>query len=456
MAGSALQFVPAPVALRAESETWPRPPYAWYVVTVLVLIYAFATLDRVAIGLMVEPIKADLGISDTQVGLLQGFAFAVFYALFGIPIGILVDRRRRVRLLAASLALWSFATIGCGLATSFLAIFIARVGVGAGEAAAIPASSSLIADLFPPEKRSKAFGVFLVGSSIGTALAYVTGSVAIAMAPQVRALSPALSAMPDWQIVFFVIGIPGALLSLLLLATVREPARRETKNIVGKFSFAPMLRILAVNRRAYAGVMGSAVLNVLMVAAQVGWLPSFFIRVHGWTASEVGTRIGLLAFPFAASSAITAGWLIAWLYRRGRIDAPLFVILGQSLAWGIFGPMMTLTPSATLSLVFFVCNMAFGVWASVAALAALSQITPNELRGQIIALYMVAYGLVALTAGGLFVGLLNDHLFTGPAGVGKSLALVDAGAGAGAMLLVVWGLPAFRRAAEQAKTWSGG
>jgi len=148
-------------------------------VGILVLAYALAVVDRIAIGLLVEPIKADLHISDTQMGLLQGLAFAVFYSLFGLPLGVLVDRWKRVDVLAMGIFVWSAATAACGFARSYAMLFVGRIGVGAGEATVTPAASSLIADLFHPNERSRAYGVFMVGGAIGTALSYVVGSGAI-------------------------------------------------------------------------------------------------------------------------------------------------------------------------------------------------------------------------------------------------------------------------------------
>ena len=448
------QVAVAPPAAIAP-PAWPSRRYAWYVVAVLLITYAFAVVDRIAIGLLVEPIKADLGISDTQVGLLQGFAFALFYSLFGLPMGILVDRWRRVRLLSLSLAAWSIATISCGLASTFGMIFLGRIGVGAGEASVTPASSSIISDLFRPEQRARAFGVFMVGGSIGTAAAYVLGSAAIRNADRIRALTPLLSDLRDWQIVFFSIGLPGVLLSLLVLLTVREPLRRDRISASGRLSLGPTLALLRQNRRAYLCLMIGAVLNTLVVNAQIGWLPTLFIRVHGWKASDVGTTLGLLGLPCGVSSALSAGFVMSWLYKRGRIDAPIFAVLTQSLVWATFGTMTALAPSAALSLVAYACTSLVSIWASTAAVTGLSQITPNEMRGQVVALYMVMTGLVALTLGGLSVGLLSDHVFTAPCGVAPSLAVVYLSCGVVSAVLLLYGRAAFAVAAERARVWTG-
>lgn len=438
----------------SEPVAWPNPKYAWYVVFILVLTYAFAILDRISIGLLVEPIKKDLGISDTQVGLIQGLAFAIFYSAFGLPMGILVDRWKRVKLLSASLAVWSLATVACGLATSFVGLFTSRVFVGAGEASVTPASSSIISDLFRPEQRAKAFGVFMVGGSLGTAGAYLIGAFAIKATDSIRALNPLFSALRDWQIVFLLIGLPGVLLALLVVLTVREPLRREQAQAVTKFSLGPVWAFVKTRPLAYVSIMGATVLNVLVVNAQIGWAPTLFIRVHEWTAAQTGTTLGLVGLPCGIFSALSAGWFMAWLYRKGRLDAPIFAVMGQSIAWATTGVMIALAPTPQLALVAYGVTNLFSIWASTGVITGLSQITPNELRGQIIAIYMVINGLLSLTVGAVSVGLLTDHVFTAPTGVSPAMAVVYFLGGAGALVLLLVGRKAFKAAALQAKAWT--
>jgi len=423
-------------------------------VALLVLTYAFAIIDRVAIGLLVEPIKADLKISDTEMGLLQGLAFALFYSLFGFPLGFLVDRWRRVRVLALSLTTWSLATVGCGLASSFSALFVSRTLVGAGEAGVTPASSSLIADLFPPSQRAKAFGVFMLGGSIGTAAAYVAGALAIDAADDLKAALPLLGGLRDWQIVFLMIGAPGLALAALMSLTLDEPQRRDLAGPVPRRSLRPVWDFLKTNSRAVGTVMASGVLNNMVVNAQILWLPTLFIRVHEWEASATGTTLGLLGFPCGVVSALSAGWLMTKLYERGRIDAPIFPIIVQSAAWLSFGTLTALAPSPGLALVAYAASSLASIWATTAVLTGLSQITPNELRGQVIAVYMVTTGLVSLTLGGVSVGLLTDNLFVGPQGVSPALACVYAVGGGASLLILAWGRRAFARSATAAKAWS--
>jgi len=444
---------PEPAA--ADVVAWPSRGHAWYVVGLLVLAYALAVVDRIAIGLLVEPIKADLHISDTQMGLLQGLAFAVFYSLFGLPLGVLVDRWKRVDVLAMGIFVWSAATAACGLARSYAMLFVGRIGVGAGEGTVTPASSSLIADLFRPNERSRAYGVFMVGGAIGTALSYVVGSGAILMASTLRDWSPGLfGGYADWQLAFIVMGAPGILLALLVNFTLREPMRRDVVDAGQAFSLTPIFRQLRSNWAAYLAIMGGTVLNVMVVNAQIAWLPTMFIRAHGWTAAQVGATLGMLGFPAGTFSALSAGVVLSWLSARGRTDGPILVVMLQALVWAVFGTIKSLTPDTTIALGAHVVTSLFAIWAVTAALAGLNQITPNQFRGQITAIYTLFTGLVGVTIGPLMVGLLSDHVFPGPKGLQPSLATMYAVGGIGGVLLLLAARKSYSDAVIRARSWT--
>lgn len=435
---------------------WAKPAYAWYVLILLVIAYAFAVVDRIIIGLLVEPMKADLGINDTQIGLLQGLAFAIFYTLFGLPMGVLVDRWKRVRLLAMGVFVWSAATVACGFAKTYPILFLSRIGVGAGESTVTPASSSIIADLFPPSQRPRAYGIFMVGGTIGTAMAYVLGAFAIVMAETLRETFPALLGnFRDWQIAFMAVGFPGVLLSILVITTIREPLRRDRLTKEGeKLSFKPVLAQLNTHRLAYLTLMGGAVLNVMVVNAQLAWLPSLFTRVHGWSSAQIGTTLGLIGLPCGGFSALSAGVILMWLNKRGRTDGPILLVMLQAIMWAIFGTIKCLAPDPTVALVAHAITSLFAVWSVTAALAGLNQITPNEMRGQVIALYMLMTGLVGVSLGPLMVGFLSDQVFSGPLALQPALACAYGFGGALAVALLITGRKAFSRSVDASKVWT--
>lgn len=426
------------------AQPWPSPRYAWFVVSLLVLAYAFGVVDRIVIGLLTQSIKADLSLSDTELGLIQGLAFSLFYAMFALPVGLLVDRWKRVPVLWSGVLIWSLATVACGFAGGFATLFLARVFVGAGESTTIPGSSSMIADYFPPAERARAYGVFNMGGSIGIGIAYLLGSIAIELAGSVQALAPdVLGAFRQWQIVFFLVGAPGILLALLMAVAIREPARRGGAPTTAKISLIPLWREMRTNRVALIAIMFGAVMNVMIVNAQLAWFPTLFFRVHEWTPAQVGKALALVGVPFGLFSAITAGWALSWLVKRGRDDGPILVMGLQCTVWAIFGPLKCFAPTPELALAGHVMTSLFATWAITAALTALNLVTPNQLRGQIVAVYMLLFAFAGVALGSVTVGVLNDRVFTGPTGVASSLALVCAAGGLIGIALLLHGRSAY-------------
>src|ERR1700723_2715558 len=224
----ATQSQSAGVAASSNSSPYPSSFAAWYSVAVLMLIYIFSFIDRSAISLIVEPMKRDLQISDTQIGILQGSAFALLYIFLGLPIARLSDRHSRRAIIAAGVFIWSIMATLCGLARTVMQLFVARIGVGVGEAALSPAAYSIITDSFPLSKLGKAFGVYNIGITIGAGVAFLVGGIVVAAVSHAGATYtlPVLGEVRAWQMVFIVTGAPGIVLPLLLL-TFPEPARRE-------------------------------------------------------------------------------------------------------------------------------------------------------------------------------------------------------------------------------------
>ncbi len=435
-----------------DATPWPAPRYGWFVVSLLVLAYAFGVVDRIVIGLLTQPIKADLQLSDTELGVIQGFAFSLFYALFALPVGLLVDRWKRVPVLWGGVLVWSLATVGGGFAGSFGLLFLARVFVGAGEATTTPASSSIIADYFPPAQRAKAYGVFAMGGSVGIGIAYLLGSVAIQVAAGLREAAPGLlGSFREWQIVFFVGGAPGILLALVMALAIREPTRRGGAPTTEKLSLLPLWREMRTNRLALLTIMLGTIMNVMIVNAQLAWFPTLFFRVHEWTPAQVGKALALVGVPFGLFSALTAGWVLTWLAKRGRDDGPVLVMGLQCAAWAIFGTLKCLAPTPQLSLAGHVATSLFATWAVTSALTALNQMTPNRLRGQVVAVYTLLTAFVGVALGSVAVGVLNDYVFTDAKGVAPSLALVCAVGGLSGIALLTYGRSAYLAAVQRGR-----
>jgi MFS family permease len=446
---------PAVVADGApEPAPWPNPVYAWYVVALLLLAYAFGVVDRIVMGLLVKPIKADLGLSDTEIGNIQGLAFALFNILFTLPLGVLVDRWKRVPVVWAGLALWSFATMACGLAKSYGSLFAARVVMGAGEATTNPGSSSLIADHFPPLQRPRAYGVFAMGGSVGIGLAYLLGSIAIGSATDLqRWLPQLLGGYAEWHLVFFMVGAPGVALAGLMWLTLREPVRRGAVTSPERLSLGPLWQELKVNRIALLAVMVGTIMNVMIINAQLAWFPTLFERVYHWVPARTATALAVLGLPLGLLSAVTAGWGLSAFARAGRRDGPLFIMLLQCASWAIFGTLKCLAPTPFISLGLHMLTSLTATWAFTAAFTALNDITPNQLRGQIVAVYSLFTALVGIALGPGLVGSLSDHVFTSPGGIAPSLAVINLAGGALGVLVLLLGRRGFVAAVARAAAW---
>jgi MFS family permease len=431
----------------ATEAPWPSRPYAWYVVAVLMVAYAFSIVDRIGLGLLVQPIEAELHITDSQMGLLQGVAFATFYSLFGLPIGLLADRFNRRALITAGVTVWSLATMACGLASGFTGLFLARLGVGAGEATLSPAGASVIADYFPPRERSKAYGVYAVGTSIGSGIAFLLVAAAIGWAGQLRTVYPQwLGALSSWKIVLLMLGAPGLLVAAIFALTVREPARRELPTATPGGLLAPLGRQLGRSKAVYFGVIAGTVMNFTGIYALIAWFPTYLIREHGMTAVEVGRLLGTFGVPCGIVSCLASGWVAAWLEKRGRADAAVLVALGGLVLFTVAGVAAALAPTGLLAVILY-CVLSLATnCAAVSVLTALNRITPNTLRGQVVAIFSLSTGLIAVSVGPLSVGLLTDHQF-GAHGVGKALAIVFAVTGVLGIALFALARPGYRKLA---------
>jgi MFS family permease len=418
----------------------------------LLFCYAFGIVDRNIIGLLLPYMKADLGLTDFQMGLLQGPAFGIFFAVAALPIGILVDRWRRVPVLWIGLLIWSMATLASGFLGTFAGLFIARMLVGAGEATITPASASTIADTFAPAQRGKAFGIYQAGGSVGLGIGYLLSAFALIFVADVQALWPSvLGAMRNWQVVFFLVGLPGLLLVVLIAVTMREPGRFGAAQQTPEVTLRPLLLEVRENWPALTAVIVATVMNVLIVNAKSAWFPSLFMRVHAWQPQDVGIALAAVGIPLGLFSCLTAGWVLAWLEKRGRRDGPMLVMLLQCAAWMVFGPLQSLASSPTATLIWHAGTALFATWCVTAAFTALSRITPNRLRGQVMAIYSVVFAFVGVSLGPPLVGYLNDSVFTAQAGVGSSLALVTGMIGLIGVLVSWFGRRAYTRAVERAE-----
>lgn len=440
--------VPAPATSAAEAD-WPSPMRAWWHVVVLTIAYVISFVDRTIISLLVEPIKADLGIDDTQVALLQGLAFGLCYAIMGFPLGWLADRRSRRGLIAAGASLWGLATAYCGMASTYAQLFLARVGVGVGEASLSPAALSTISDLFPRDKRGLPIGVYTMAVSLGSGLALILGGAVLSWISAMPPIAlPVLGILAPWQMAFVSVGLGGTILLLVLLATVREPARRGQVAIGDVQPSASIIRYMREHKaffsRHYAGV---AVYSVL-VSGVLAWAPTLFIRRFEWAASDVGFRYGLMFLVFGGLGTILGGALSSRLQRRGVKAAPVWVAgCGVTLV-APFMIIAGLIDDPWIALACFGPALLFFTSPGATAVQAIQDATPGHLRGRASAVYSFAVTLIGMSVGPLVVAFFTETVFRDPLAIGQSLALTAAICAPLSGLLILSGVRAFERTSE--------
>ncbi|KGE04513.1 spinster family MFS transporter [Pseudohaliea rubra] len=397
----------------------------WYAVGLLTVAYTFSYIDRQILSLMVGPIRADLGISDTQFSLLQGLAFAVLYTALGVPIAWLADRGNRRNLIAVGISVWSLATALCGLTRTFPTLFLARVGVGVGEAALSPAAYSMLTDMFPRERLGRAFGVYASGVFIGIGLSFILGAELLAFF-ELRGglLLPVLGTLRPWQAVFLSIGLPGLLLSLLVM-TLREPARPSRHRDLGRASFAMALQYFGSHWKVFVFHFSGFAMMTLLFNAIMSWAPEYLIRIHNVPRAEAGRALGIIAVIFGGSGIIAGGLLSDFLTRRGYRDAPLRASLAGAV---VLLPVAALTPlvSYPLTLLMFCPLLFFASFPFGPAALAIQLISPPNMRAQLSALYLFVVNLTGIGFGGTAVALFTDFVYQSDDRLHHAMATVGA------------------------------
>jgi MFS family permease len=420
-------------------------PYAWYVVGVLVLANACAFLDRMIMGLLVGPIRASLQINDTQFSLLAGLAFSVFYALMGIPLARLADAGSRRALITAGIVTWSAMTALCALARGFWSLFAARVGVGVGEATVTPAAFSLISDYFPTHLLGRASSVYMMGVTLGSGLAYMIGGSVVGLAERLGPIHlPFVGPMEAWQLTFVAAGLPGVLVAALM-RSVREPRRRGALHDVrGGVPLREVLHYASARRRAYGAHIFGTSLFVMVVYALNLWGPTYLIRVFGLSREQAGWACGVIMMLAGTAGLVVSGALADGLMRRGYADGFFRVILLADLAMLPF--VIALGSAGTLPVALAALTLAifFSAFQGGLAAGALQLMTPNQMRGQAVAVYLLVANLIGLGLGPTVVAACTDFVFHDDAAIGKSLALAAAILCPACALILYSGLGAIR------------
>jgi MFS family permease len=449
-------------AAAAHAVPYPSSGQAWYLVFTLLFFYIFSFIDRQIIALLVEPIKRDLQITDTQIGLLQGLSFAILYCTLGIPIGRLADRMNRKSIVAAGVVVWSIMATLCGLARNVTQLFLARIGVGVGEAALSPAAYSMITDAFPKEKLGRAFSVYNMGISIGSGVALLVGGLVVgAVSGEGKTFTlPLVGEVRAWQFVFIVTGAPGVLLPLLLLA-VREPVRRGliTMSSGGstgtsqKIPLKDVLRFMAANRHFYSLHFVAMAMFAMLGYAVGAWLPTVMARTYGVSPAVVGQVLGVSTLAINTIGIFLAGRVCDRLTARGVTDAPIIVCLVVAIAVVATSALPAFMPSAMLGMTMMcIAGLPFHGYVAMGPMA-VNQVTPNQMRAQVSAVYLFVVNLLGMGVGPALVPAISDYVLRDPQQIRWGLLIVVVGAGTFAAVLLWLARPVYRVKIAAAASW---
>lgn len=411
-----------------QSPAYPSPRYAWTVVAILSFAGVVSYIDRTIMNLLVGPIRADLGISDTQFSLLQGFAFSLFYAALAIPLARLSDTGNRKYVIIFGVICWSLATFASGLAGSFMLLFAARMFIGVGEATLTPGGYSLISDYFPKEKLSAAISVFTASSFLGSGVALIVGGALITYLTKIGPQDlPLLGTLKPWQMTFIAVSLP-SILVLALLAFVKEPMRRASVADVGATIKPASLKEVFAFMRTKARVIFAIYFGLTFLAAVLyavtSWVPEFLIRNFEWSPARVGQVFGPLIIVFGYSGMTAGGWICNKMVQRGVTDANLRLPMIAALLCMPFAIAFGIMPTSTLSLICLAPTLFFGAMPFGIGTAALPLISPNRMRAQIVAGYLFIANLLSYGLGPTAVTAFSDFALGGGNTLGTAFAYV--------------------------------
>jgi len=420
-----------------------------YLLFLLMAGYLLSFLDRQILVMLIAPISRDFGLSDTDFGLLYGFGFVTFYTVLGLIFGRLIDSANRTRTLAICIALWSLATIGCGLAANFTQLFAARMMVGIGEAALAPAAYSIIADIYPAERRGRAFAIYTMGMYLGAGLAFAVGGSLVQMLAGVETVTIAGIAVRSWQTAFFIAGLPGLVLAAALLLRPEPPrgAMAGDAALGGpeRASLGAFLRHYRARWRLYVAHNLGFGCHICFGYAITVWLPVMFMRVHHMPPAVAGLGFGLTLMVMGPAGAWLGSAVAEAMARRGARESQL-----SATAYACLAQLAAIAAATTIGATW----PAFAFGAVAIALigfpaglnaASLQLITPPVLRGQAGGLFILIGNFLGLGLGPLVVALLTDKVFGRPDAVGQSLMLVGLVVLPLGAALLFWGSRLFGR-----------
>ena len=423
-------------------------PRAWITLAILISASILSFIDRQVLSFMVAPIKADLGLSDIQISLLQGVAFAAFYAVAAIPIGALMDRTNRVRLLALGITLWSVMTAAGGFAQNFVHLFAARVGVGVGEATLGPAAHSMIADLFPRHRLPFAMSVYALGVAVGVGIGYAAGGVLVAHFVAAGPLNLAvLGLIKPWQVVFLLVGLPGLGVALLIRLVAHDPPRRQTSQAHDTSDVTGFLR---AHWRVLVPLVAAICCFTATSFATLSWAPELLRRQWHLPADRAGLLLGGLMVLGPLPGGLACGAIAERLTRRGDPAGGPLVMAIAALVASPFIALACVSHVASTALGAMVVPMLVAQCYVGLAPAAVQGLTPPAMRARIAALYLLITSLFGMSVGPFMVAWITDRVLADESRLGLALGITAAGFNFMGAILMFCARPAYRRAVSRA------
>ena len=396
----------------------------WYVVFLLTIASTLSFIDRQILNVMIGPIKRDLGgLSDTEISLIIGLAFSAVYSLTTLPLARIADRYSRRNVIAAGIFSWSAMTALAGMANSFWTLFVARMGVGVGEASLGPATQSILADYFEQHRLPLAYGIVAAAPFIGTGLANIVGGPLIDyLEARPLIVMPVFGEMYSWQTVLVVVGLPGILLALLMF-TIKEPERKgASAERTEGYSYRELWQFCHTRRKYLTYHFIGYLCLSIQGFAFLTWIVEFFVRIHGWTRTEIGLTYGGIALIVGIMGSIGAGYYAGFWLAKGRADAPMRLAFYGTIGLGPLAVIMPLVSNDWLAIAIIIPITFFMAMPPGLSNAALQAISPNRLRGQMIAVYLICVSFLSYLFAPLIIGLMNDYVFGREDAIGLSLS----------------------------------
>ena len=432
-----------------EARTYPPLKSGYYGVAVMTLAQVFAFIDRQIPAMLIEPIKMDFGLSDSQIALLGGAAFSIFYAVMALPIGYAVDRINRTYVLGTGIFIWCLMTALAGIANTFAKLFGARIGVAVGEAVMAPTSVSLVSDYFPEDKQGKPLGIITSGVYIGIGITLLGGGFLIDYLTEIDGMTlPIFGYLKPWQATFMLVGIPGLLIALAAFFML-EPERVVPKVEEAKEQTTVVFPHLLVHKRTLLPMFLGLIFMSLIFYSFTFWAPTMMVRSYGLSLSEIGLILGMITIISSISGTIIAGVVVDYLRNKGYKDAPVRTAMFTSL---LALPPIALAPfmeSIVVSWILIALYLFFISSFAPLGLLAVSGVSSGRLKGQLAAIHaflMMAFGL---SIGPQLTAFFTDFIFQDTSKLGWSISLTAVMVLPLSSLFFWFSLPRYRDSVEK-------